>query len=111
VHATLVAIPRVSGNPWVIVGRGPDAPHQDLQPFWQKVRREAGLEDVRIHDLRHSFASFALAGGTSLAVIGKLMGHKNQSTTARYAHLSDDVVRVGAAKTADHIGSLLSQNS
>lgn len=111
VHATLMAIPRVSGNPWVIVGRGPDAPHQDMQPFWQKVRREAGLEDVRLHDLRHSFASFALAGGTSLAVIGKLMGHKNQSTTARYAHLSDDVVRVGAAKTADHIGSLLSQNS
>lgn len=111
VRATLAAIPRVSGNPWVIVGRSPNAPHQDMQPFWQKVRREAGLEDVRIHDLRHSFASFALAGGTSLAVIGKLMGHKNQSTTARYAHLSDDVVRVGAAKTADHIGSLLSQNS
>lgn len=111
VRATLATIPRVSGNPWVIVGRGPDAPHQDMQPFWQKVRREAGLDDVRLHDLRHSFASFALAGGTSLAVIGKLMGHKNQSTTARYAHLADDVVRVGAAKTADHIGSLLSQNS
>ncbi|WP_454020417.1 tyrosine-type recombinase/integrase [Azospirillum sp. Marseille-Q6669] len=110
VRATLAAIPRVSGNPWVIVGRRPDAPHQDMQPFWQKVRHEAGLDDVRIHDLRHSFASFALAGGTSLAVIGKLMGHRNQSTTARYAHLADDVVRVGATKTADHIGSLLSQN-
>jgi site-specific recombinase XerD len=53
----------------------------------------AGLEDVRLHDLRHSFASIAVSGGASLPIIGSLLGHVNSATTQRYAHLSDDPLR------------------
>lgn len=60
---------------------------------WQRVRKEANLPGVRLHDLRHSFASFAAAGGASLLMIGKALGHSQPSTTARYAHLSNDPIR------------------
>jgi integrase len=60
---------------------------------WARVRKAAGLADVRIHDLRHSFASVGAAGGLSLPVIGALLGHKHAATTARYAHLSADPLR------------------
>lgn len=66
---------------------------------WQAVRRAAGLKDVRLHDLRHTFASLAIGaagGGNSLAMIGKLLGHADVKTTARYAHLADDPVRQAA---------------
>jgi integrase len=57
------------------------------------VRKTAGLEGVRLHDLRHSFASVGAAGGLSLPIIGALLGHKHATTTARYAHLSADPLR------------------
>ena len=81
-------IERVEKNPWVIVGTKPGARLTDLQPFWQRVRARAGLKDVRIHDLRHTFASTAVAAGQGLPMIGKLLGHTQVQTTARYAHLS-----------------------
>ena len=59
----------------------------DLQPFWQRLRARAGLQDARIHDLRHTFASAAVAAGQGLPMIGKLLGHTQVATTARYAHL------------------------
>lgn len=59
---------------------------------WDRIRKTAGLEGLRIHDLRHSFASFAAADGVSLYVIGKALGHRQASTTERYAHLTDDPV-------------------
>jgi len=65
----------VEGNPWVIVGAKPGARLTDLQPFWQRVRARAGLKDARIHDLRHTFASTAVANGQGLPMIGKLLGH------------------------------------
>ncbi len=83
----LEKIERVDGNPWVIVGTKPGARLTDLQPFWQRVRARAGLKDVRIHDLRHTFASTAVAVGQGLPMIGKLLGHTQVQTTARYAHL------------------------
>jgi len=65
------------------------------------------LEDLRLHDLRHSFASFAVAGGLSLPMIGKLLGHSQPSTTARYAHLADDPVLAAAELTGSGIAAAL----
>ncbi|MEL6219764.1 MAG: tyrosine-type recombinase/integrase, partial [Pseudomonadota bacterium] len=63
----------------------------------------AGLEDVRIHDLRHSFASIGAAGGKSLPIIGALLGHTQPATTQRYAHLADDPLRAAAAEIGEQI--------
>ncbi len=89
----LAAVPRVEGNPYVIVGHEPGNHLVDLQKPWRRIRKRASLDDVRIHDLRHSFASVGAAGGLSLPVIGKLLGHTQAATTHRYAHLADDPVR------------------
>ena len=67
--------------------------YQGVAKVWEDARRRAGLKDVRLHDLRHTFASFGAAGGFGLPVIGALLGHRHASTTARYAHLADDPVR------------------
>jgi integrase len=64
-----------------------------LEKAWQRVRKRADLEDVRLHDLRHSFASFGAASGASLLLIGKALGHSQAATTQRYAHLGADPVR------------------
>ena len=100
-------IERIEGNPWVIVGKKPGAPLIDLQPFWQRVRARAGLKDARIHDLRHTFASTAFATGQGLPMIGKLLGHTQVQTTARYAHLAADPVKVAAEQVASNISALL----
>src|SRR5690606_26334815 len=96
----LQKIERVEKNPWVIVGAKPGARLSDLQPFWQRVRARAGLKDVRIHDLRHTFASTAVAAGQGLPMIGKLLGHTQVQTTARYAHLAADPVKQAAERVA-----------
>ncbi len=92
----LGAIDRVEHNPWVLTGRVEGGRLTDLQPFWQRVRARAGLKDARIHDLRHTFASFAAASGMSLHMIGKLLGHSSAQTTRRYAHLAEGTMRVAA---------------
>lgn len=88
--AVLRPLPRLAGNPHVIVGRVAGEPLTlfGLEQVWQTVREHAGLEDVRLHDLRHSFASVAVAGGATLPVIGALLGHSQPAVTARYAHLA-----------------------
>ena len=99
----LAELPRVEGNQWLIPGRKPGTHMLDPSDAWQTVRKRAGLEDVRLHDLRHSFASRALALGESLPVIGKHLGHTQVETTARYAHLARDSVRESAARIAASI--------
>lgn len=94
--SVLQAIEQVHDNPFVIVGRKPGSHLTDLQPFWQRVRGRAGLKDARIHDLRHTFASVAVSHGQSLPMIGKLLGHSQVQTTARYAHLANEPVLVAA---------------
>ena len=74
-----------------------------LQPFWQRVRARAGVKTVRIHDLRHTFASTALASGQGLPMIGKLLGHTQVQTTARYAHLAAGPVRMAADAVAQKL--------
>ena len=99
----LSAIPRHADNPWVIAGRRPGTRLGNLNPSWLVVRAHADLEDVRLHDLRHSFASRALALGESLPMIGKLLGHRKVQTTARYAHLAQDSVKASAARVAESL--------
>jgi site-specific recombinase XerD len=67
----------------------------------------AGLTDIRIHDLRHSFASIAVSGGDSLYLVGKLLGHRQSRTTERYAHLTDDPVRAVANRTSERIAAIM----
>ena len=84
----LKKLDRDPDNEFVITGRVPGQHLTDLQPFWQRVRGRAGLKDARIHDIRHTFASVAVSSGMSLPIIGKLLGHTQVQTTARYAHLA-----------------------
>ena len=74
-------------------------------PTSATIRARAGLHDVRIHDIRHSFASRALALGETLPVIGKLLGHSDIDTTARYAHLAQDSLHETAERIADSIAA------
>ena len=101
----LRTMPRMAGNPYVIAGKKPGARLINLQKPWRRIRGKANLADVRIHDLRHSFASVAAGTGMSLPMIGKLLGHSQPVTTARYAHLAVDPIRaasnvIGAELTA-----------
>ena len=99
----LAQLPRLPGNPWVIPGAKPGARLSSLFEPWRRVRARAGLDDVRIHDLRHSYASRALALGESLPVIAKLLGHAQVQTTARYTHLTRDAVKDAAIRVAEGI--------
>ena len=103
----LQKIERVEKNPWVIVGTKPGARLSDLQPFWQRVRARAGLKDVRIHDLRHTFASTAVAAGQGLPMIGNLLGHTQVQTTARYAHLAAAPVKEAANQVSESIATMI----
>ena len=89
-ETVLAGIARVPHNPWVIAGKRPGTRLNTITQEWYRLRARAGLDDVRIHDLRHSYASRALAAGESLSTIGKLLGHADAQSTARYAHLARD---------------------
>ena len=101
----LAGLPRQADNRWVFPGREPATRLANLNASWQVIRKEAGLEDVRIHDLRHSFASRALALGESLPMIGKLLGHRQVQTTARYAHLARNSVKAAARSIEDSVAA------
>ena len=103
----LRALPRVPGNPYVIVGKKEKAHLADLQRPWRRIRKSAGLGEVRIHDLRHTFASGGLLVGEGLSMIGKLLGHTQVQTTARYAHLASDPMKKAANKISDRLASAL----
>ena len=104
--AILEHIDRRDGNSWVIAGRKPGSHLTDLQHPWRRIRARAGLDDVRIHDLRHSFASGGLLVGEGLPMIGKLLGHTQVQTTARYAHLANDPVKSAANRIASRIAEV-----
>ena len=104
-ETVLAGIERVPLNPWVIVGKQPNAHLSTITADWYRLRARAGLDDVRIHDLRHSYASRALAAGESLSMIGKLLGHADIQSTARYAHLARETERLSAARVGGSIGA------
>jgi integrase len=99
----LSELPRVDGSPFVFPGRIVGGPLVEINRVWYAVRHAAKLEDVRLHDLRHSFASVSASSGGSLLIIGKLLGHRETATTAKYAHLFDDPM----AAAADSASGLL----
>ena len=103
----LSAIERREGNPFVIPGKKPGSHLTALTGQWQRIRTAAGLEDVRPHDLRHSFASFGVNLGLPLPMIGKVLGHSNASMTERYAHLADDPVRETNERIGAHIAAMM----
>ena len=103
----LEALPRREGCRWVFPGEDREGRFSGggLDHVWQTVRTNAELEDVRLHDLRHSFASRALALGETLPVIGKLLGHNDIETTARYAHLAHDSIHEAAERIAGSVAA------
>ena len=103
-QAVLASLPRIEGNPHIIAGAKEGAPRADLKKPWAAVKRAAGLEGVRLHDLRHSFASFGAGASLGLPIIGKLLGHSQAATTHRYAHLDADPLR----RAVDTIGATIS---
>jgi integrase len=100
--AVLSALPRVGS--YVIMGDDPEKPRHDLNRPWKLVSRHAALRDVRLHDLRHTHASFGASAGLGLPIIGKLLGHTQPGTTQRYAHLDLDPLR----RASENIGTRLS---
>ena len=98
---------RRTSHPWVIEGAKPGSPLVNIRKPWHRMRKAAGLSDVRLHDLRHSFASVAVAGGLSLPMIGALLGHSQPATTARYAHLAADPLRAAAELIGARLGGAL----
>ena len=89
----LLKVP-MQANPHVIVGsRKEGCGLSGLDKIWYRIRKLAKLDGLRLHDLRHSFASVGIASGLSLPLIGALLGHKHATTTARYAHLSADPIK------------------
>ena len=105
VALVLDGIRQEPGNPWVIVGKTPGSCMSSVKHDWHRIRAEARLDDLRLHDCRHSYASRALALGENLPTIGKLLGHRKVSTTARYAHLTRDSMYESAARTADSLAA------
>lgn len=107
----LANLPRQEGNSHVICGTREGGRFVDLEKPWRRIRSQAKLEDVRLHDLRHSFASVGVSGGASLPVIGKLLGHTQPATTARYAHLSADPLRAANEAIGQSMAAALSGRS
>jgi integrase len=101
--AILSALPRIDGNPYVIPGEKTGQPRADLKRPWDAICEVAGLDGVRLHDLRHSFASVGAGASLGLPIIGKLLGHSQPSTTQRYAHLDADPMR----RAVETIGSTI----
>lgn len=103
----LATLPQVEGNPFVIVGERAGQHLVNLQKPWRSIRAKAGLTGLRLHDLRHAFASVAASSGLGLLIIGKLLGHSQPATTHRYAHLASDPVKTAAELVGKSIAEAL----
>jgi len=103
----LSKIERRDDNPYVIVGKKLGSHLVNAQKPWRHIRAHAGLDDVRLHDLRHTFASVAAGLGEGLPMIGKLLGHTQAATTHRYAHLASDPVKQSAERIGAAVAGML----
>ena len=91
----------------MVPGDKPESPRADLKRPWEAITMRAGLAGIRLHDLRHTYASFGAGGGLGLPIIGRLLGHSQVSTTARYAHLDNDPLRRASEAIAGRISAAL----
>lgn len=107
----LASLPRIKDNPYVLPGEKKKKHLVGLPRVWQRIRKAAELDDVRLHDLRHSFASVGAGAGMGLQVVGKLLGHRSPTTTARYAHIADDPAKAAADRISRSILNTLSPGS
>ena len=107
--ALLAELPRIGD--FVIAGSNPQRPRADLQRPWALISKRAGLVGVRIHDLRHTYASVGAGSGLGLPIIGKLLGHRQAATTQRYAHLDAHPLRVAAEAISAPIAAALGASS
>ena len=103
----LSTLPRRRGGDHVFWNEAADRPFRCVRELWLSIREAAGLPPLRLHDLRHSFASHAAARSETLPMIGKLLGHAKIATTARYAHLDDDHVRNAAEQVGEWIAAAM----
>lgn len=103
----LTSIPHLEGSPYVFPAQRSDNHYEGTPKVWRILRTMADLKDVRMHDLRHSFASIAVSGGASIPVIGALLGHTNSATTQRYAHLHDDPLKAASESVGNKISAVL----
>jgi integrase len=94
-------------SPYLFPGNIPEKPLQDIKKFWSTVMREAGIENYRRHDNKHTYASHFVSSGLSLEIVGRLLGHTNPTTTQRYAHLADNPLRLATARFGDGFGIAL----
>lgn len=106
-RALLNQLERRDDNPFTILGNHGTGYYNDLQKPWRKIRERANLCDVRVHDLRHTYASVAVINGIDPFMLKEILGHKNLSTTLRYAHLSDDAVQKAAGQIANRLAATL----
>lgn len=109
-HDILMSLPRADGNPYVIRGLTEDGHLTDLERPWRRIRTRAGLEDVRLHDLRHTYASVAMQSGVDPFTLKEILGHRNLQTTLRYAHLADDAVQRAAGSVAARVAGAMGQS-
>lgn len=110
-HDILMELPRRKGNPFVILGESTTGPMINLQKPWRRIRHLTGLDDVRIHDLRHTYASVAIQNGIDPFTLKEIMGHKNLQTTLRYAHLADETVQRAAGTVAARLAGAIRTRS
>ena len=103
----LASVPRRDGCPWTFANPETGKPYVSFYYSWDTARKKAGLADVRIHDLRHSFASFLVNAGRSLYEVQKILGHTQVKTTQRYAHLSQDTLIDAANEVAKAVPLLI----
>jgi len=106
----LVGLPRLADNPHVFPGANKGKPLVNINKPWRSLRAKAGLDDVRMHDLRHTFASVGAAAGMGLPIIGALLGHTQAATTQRYAHLSNDPLKAATEDVGRRIAEALNSD-
>jgi integrase len=104
----LAGIPRVAGNPFVFPGEREGSHWVNVERSWRRIRRAAGFPELRMHDLRHSYAAIGAAAGLGLPVIGRILGHTQASTTQRYTHFADDPLRAAADRISSEIAAAMS---
>lgn len=105
----LAELPRAGA--YVIAGANADKPRSDLKRPWKRITAHADMADLRLHDLRHSFASAGAASGMGLGMVGKLLGHASPATTARYSHYADNAAQAAANAIASGIANSLNKGN